>query len=403
MAGCTRSRIDLVPSSVSEVDMNLDLDSEQEALQRTLKGFVARVLEPYLAQFPEAPLPREAVLEILRMLEPFGLLNARVPVEDGGTGMSHVTLGLLWEQLPAEVALDVAANDTIGMRLCQGGSDEIKARYLGPLARGEIMAGSAISEPDTGSDPSGITTTAVLDGDEWVLTGSKVWSSHATIADVLLVAASTGKDDRGRSIVSRFLVDTRESPIQARDLQTIGLKRHHLGEVTLNHVRVPKGNVLGEPGDALTRLTRSWLSARSLIGMLSMGLATRAYDASLAYAKERRQFGKPIGSYQLIQEILVEMRTMIDAGRFLCLRALDLLDRGLAPRLESSIAKYYATDAGVKVTNMAVEVHGAIGLSCEHTIEKLLRDARMLTVPDGTTQIQKLMAGRELLGISAIR
>jgi alkylation response protein AidB-like acyl-CoA dehydrogenase len=383
--------------------VNLDLDDEQEMLQRTLKEFVARDLEPFLSAFAEAPLPRGAVLEILRMLQPFGMLNARVPVEDGGTGISHVTLGLLWEQLPAEVALDAAANDTIGMRLCQGGSDELKQRYLGPLARGEIMAGSAISEPDTGSDPSAIATTAELDGDEWVLNGNKVWSSHATIADVLLVAASIGKDARGRAIVGRFLVDTHESPVQARDLETIGLKRHHLGEVTLDRVRVPKGNLIGEPGDALTRLTLSWLSTRSLIGMLSMGIASKAYEASLAYAKERRQFGKPIGSFQLVQELLVEMRTMIDAGRFLCLRALDQLDRGVPARLESSLAKYYATDAGVKVTNMAVEVHGAIGLSCEHIIEKLLRDARMLTIPDGTIQIQKLMAGRELLGISAIR
>src|SRR5215213_10213224 len=125
-------------------------------LQHSIKDFVAKELEPFLASFPEAPLPREGVLQVLKMLEPFGILNARVPVEDGGNGMSHVTLGLLWEQLPAEIALDVAANDTIGMRLCQGGRDELKARYLGPLARGEIMAGSAISEPDTGSDPSGI-------------------------------------------------------------------------------------------------------------------------------------------------------------------------------------------------------------------------------------------------------
>ena len=383
--------------------MNFELTEEQAMLQKTMKDFVGRQLDPFLDQFPEAPLPREAVLEVLRMLEPFGVLNARVPVEDGGNGMSHVELGLLWEQLPAEIALDVAANDTIGMRLCQGGSDELKARYLGPLARGEIMAGSAISEPDTGSDPSGMTTTAVLVGDEYVLNGNKVWSSHATIADVLLVAASMGKDERGRSIIARFLVDTRDSPVQARDIQTIGLKRHHLGEVTLDGVRVPKGNLIGEPGDGLTRLSLSWLSARALLGVLSMGLANRAFEASLAYAKDRRQFGKPIGAFQLVQELLVEMKTMIDAGRFFCFRALDMLDRGVPAKLEASLAKYYATDAGVKVTNMAVEVHGAIGLSCEHSIEKLLRDARMLTIPDGTIQVQKLMAGRELLGISAIR
>ncbi len=300
--------------------------------------------------------------------------------------------------------MDVSANDIIAMRLCMGGSEDLKRKYLPGLASGELMAGSCISEPDAGSDVTSIATRAEKVDGGYRITGQKVWSSHAAVADVLLVAASVGTDERGRSIVGRFILDPHETKgFEARDLDMMGLKRHHLGEVTLDNAFVPDDNLCGEPGDGVAALTRSWLSARCMIAIMSVHLMQRALDASIEYAKTREQFGKPIGSFQLVQKAIVEMQTLTDTSRYLAYRALKMLDDGEFPRLESSQAKYYATEAAVKVTNMAIEVHGAMGLSCELPLEKWLRDARMLWVPDGTGYIQRLMAGREILGLNAIR
>lgn len=381
--------------------MRLEFDGEQALLQATARDFAVRELEPFLARHPDEPLPRDSVLELLRMVKPFGMLSARVPDHLGGAGMDAVSLGILYEEFPPDVSLTASANDIIGLRLLDGGSPELVDRYLPRLIEGEIMAGSSISEPDAGSDVTSITTRAEAVGDSYVVDGRKVWSSHCTIADILLAAVRLGTDDRGRAVVGRLLIDREQSRFETRDLELMGLRRHHLGEVVFDGCRVPAGNLIGEGG--LASLTASWLTQRTLLGLMAVHLARKAYDASVAYARERRQFGKPIGAFQLVQSMIVEMATLIDTSRYLCYRALDLLDRGVEARLESSMAKYYATEAAVKVTSLAIQVHGAYGLSTEYPLEQYFRDARMLTMPDGTTEIQKLMVGREILGISAIR
>ena len=257
--------------------------------------------------------------------------------------------------------------------------------------------------PEAGSDVSNISTRAERDGDEYIVNGQKVWSSHCTIADVLLTAVSLGTDERGRTIVGRLLIDRTQSSFATRDLELLGLKRHHLGEVVFQDCRVPARNLIGEGQDGLKALTASWLSQRALLGLMAVHLARKAYDASVTYAKERRQFGKPIGSFQLVQSMIVEMATLIETSRYLCYRALYALDQGQEARLESSMAKFHATETAAKVTAMAIRVHGTYGLSTEYPLEQYFRDAQMLTMPDGTNEIQKLMIGREILGINAIR
>jgi alkylation response protein AidB-like acyl-CoA dehydrogenase len=183
----------------------------------------------------------------------------------------------------------------------------------------------------------------------------------------------------------------------------LGLRRHHMAEVTFDGCPVPAGHLVGEPGEGAGVYALSWLSQRPCIGLIAVHLAREALARALDHARERTQFGRPIGAFQLVQSMLVEMSTLVDTSRYLCYRALHLLDAGQPARYESSVAKAYATEAAVKVTNMAMQVHGALGLSVELGLEKMFRDARMLTIPDGTTQIQQLIAGRELLGLNAIR
>jgi alkylation response protein AidB-like acyl-CoA dehydrogenase len=383
--------------------MRMEFDEDERALREAAREFAEQELDPLLASYPEAPLPKQAVLDLFKLIQPFGILSARIPRDFGGDELTSVQLGILYEMFPAEVAMDASTNDLTAFRIYHGGSAELRERYLARIARGEIIAGSSISEPGAGSDLTSIATRAVRDGDEYVINGTKLWSSQAAVADILMVAVSLGRDERGRSILGRVLVETGPSSIDIREIEMMGLRRHNMSEIFFTDTRVPAGNMIGDSSDAMATLSRSWLSQRANLALISVHLAQQALDASIAHAKTRTQFGRAIGGFQLIQSMLVEMSTLVDTSRYLSYRALHLIDAGRPSRYATSVAKYYATEAAVTVTNMAMQIHGALGLSREHGLEKLNRDARMLTIPDGTTQINKLIAGRELLGINAIR
>lgn len=383
--------------------MEMGFSDDEELLRRTARDYCKAKLEPFLARYPDEPLPREAVLELFGMIRPFGMLSGRLPREAGGEELTHVQLGILYEEFPAEVSMAASTNDLVAFRLYHGGSEELKSRYLSRLAEGSIIGASAISEPDAGSDISNISTRAEPVAGGYAITGTKLWSSGAMVSDILLVAAAVGRDDRGRSLIGRLIVDRAESEVSVRELDMLGLRRHGMGEVFFDGCRVPAGNMIGQPGDGADLLSQSWLSQRAYIGLIAVHIAQQALDASIRYATARHQFGRAIGSFQLVQEMIVDMAILTDTSRYLCYRALHLLDTGQPSRFASSVAKAHATEAAVKVTSMAIQVHGSMGLSREEGLEKLFRDARMLPIPDGTTQIQKLIAGRELLGVSAIR
>lgn len=372
-------------------------------LRRTAEQFTVNVLRPMLEKLPESDFTRESVLEILGAIKPFGLLGGRIPEEEGGDGLTMTQMGILYEVFPPEIAMAGCAADINSFRLFNGGSKELRKRYLPEIVNGRLLVASAISEPDAGSDISNIRTRALLDGDYYVVNGQKVWSSGGENADIFIVAASFGEDERGRSIIGRLLVDRRESEVTTRPLDMLGLARHGMAEVFFDNCRVPVTNLVGDPGDGEAALAESWLAQRVFVGLVAVNLAQEALDRSIEYAKYRTQFGKPIGARQLIQEMLVDMAIQIDSARYLCYKALALIDSGEPSRFASSAAKLAATRAAVDVTTKAMQIHGASGLSVEVGIEKLHRDAQMLIVPDGTAQVQTLIAGRELVGMSAIR
>ena len=234
-----------------------------------------------------------------------------------------------------------------------------------------------------------------------MLSGTKLWTTNGSIADLVIVIASLGKDARGKNLITRFIVDREESPFESREVPAIGLQQGHLSELHFRDCRVPRANLLGEPGDAHRSLTFTWLGNRVSTGLIGVHLSQKALEASIGYARERVQFGKPIGSFQLVQQMLAEMATLTEASRLLCYKALGLLDQGIWCHKESSMAKWFATENAVRVTNLAIQVHGAFGLTREFPVEGWARDARMLTLPDGTSQIQQLIIGRELLGMRA--
>ncbi len=385
-------------------DFDFPCFSEEDLLlKETVRRFTAEKLRPLLDTMPNSAIGKPNLLHLLRMMKPFGILGATIPAKHGGDELTFVQLGILYETLPAEAAMIASTNALNASRILNGGSPELCQRYLPGLLSGEILAASAISEPNAGSDISSMRTRAVPDGDHYVINGQKVWSSAGDAADVLVVAVSRGKDARGRAIIGRLLVDKREAKVTTRALPMLGLRRHGMAEVIFEDCVVPKGNMIGVPGDGEQALALSWLSHRVCIGLIALNIAQEALTRSLEYAKLRVQFGRAIGASQLIQSKLVDMSIAVETSRYLCYRALYQLDQGFQSRYASSVAKLHATETAVKVTSEAIQIHGASGLSTELGLEKLHRDARMLTIPDGTSEIQRLIAGRELLGINAIR
>jgi alkylation response protein AidB-like acyl-CoA dehydrogenase len=385
-------------------DFDFPRFSEEDLLlKETVRRFTAEKLRPLLDTMPDSAIGKPNLLHLLRMMKPFGILGATIPAKHGGDELTFVQLGILYETLPAEAAMIASTNALNASRILNGGSPELCQRYLPGLLSGEILAASAISEPNAGSDFSSMRTRAVPEGDHYVINGQKVWSSAGDAADVLVVAVSRGKDARGRAIIGRLLVDKREAKVTTRALPMLGLRRHGMAEVIFEDCVVPKGNMIGVPGDGEQALALSWLSHRVCIGLIALNIAQEALTKSLEYAKLRVQFGRAIGASQLIQSKLVDMSIAVETSRYLCYRALYQLDQGVQSRYASSVAKLQATETAVKVTSEAIQIHGASGLSTELGLEKLHRDARMLTIPDGTSEIQRLIAGRELLGINAIR
>lgn len=382
--------------------MDFELSETERMLADAARRVVAKEIESVLDSHPpDRPLPKTAMLDLYRSVADLGYHGARISEKEGGSGLTYVMLGILNELLPPVLAMSLLGHESTIKRIEMGGTAEQKARFVPDLLAGRKIAGTATSEPNVGSDPRGIETTAVLAGDHYVLNGTKLWATNGSILDTAIVVAALGKDPDGRNLITRFIVDRAESPFESREVPTIGFQQGHLGELVFRDCRVPKANLLGEPGDAHSSLTFTWLANRANMGLIGVHLAQRALDASVAYAKERVQFGKPIGSFQLVQEMLAEMATLTDASRLLCYRALALLDRGVWCHRESSMAKAYATEAAVRVTNLAIQIHGAYGLTKEFPLERWARDARMITIPDGTTQIQRLIIGRELVGLRA--
>lgn len=385
--------------------MDFELSEDEKMYKSAIEEMTKKHIEPLLASYPSTEaLPSEGCLKLMRLFQPMGILGCRIPEKDGGSGLGLIKAGIFAEAVPYEATDLLLTTDVTLTRIYAAGSDELKQRLLPSLLSGEKIAASATSEPDAGSDVRAIKASAKLVDNEYIINGLKIWSSGASIADIMMVMCNTGKDKKGKTTITPFIVERETSPFEARTLNLMGLNQTHLSEVTLDDCHLPRSNILaGASEHGLRLLNKTWLSQRVLIALCSVGLAQRALNESISYAKQRKQFGKPIGGFQLVQEMLVEMATLVEAGRLLCYKALDMIGKGTWCPKESSMAKYFACESSLRVTTLAVEVFGAAGISKDVPVEKYYRDARVLTFADGTIGIQKLIVGRELTGLSAVR
>lgn len=386
--------------------MDFELTKEQTMVREQVRRFLDREIAPKADAWDrEGPLPKPLAHELLRKLIPLGYVVAPVPKEHGGLGMDLVTYGVMMEELKrcyASVGSLVTITGSTARTLAMSAPEGVRRRYLPGLLSGDLIGATAITEPNVGSDVSSIETRAVRRKDGYVLNGTKMWITNGGFADLVVVVAQTDPK-LGAKGVGRFLVDRKESPFRSREIPKVGLRSSSTAELHFEDCALPGDSLLTPPGRGFAGAMQGLELARANAALAAVGVAQAALDVSIRYVKERRQFGKAIGGFQLVQEMVADMEIETQASRLLAYRALSRIDRGLPAAVESSVAKAYATEAAVRVTSRAIQVHGAYGLSEEYPLERYFRDARCYTIPDGTTQIQKLIIGRELIGLKAFR
>jgi alkylation response protein AidB-like acyl-CoA dehydrogenase len=383
--------------------MDFSLTTEQRSRVDAAKRMVENHVQPIIdANDRDKSLPKAAILQIMEKAAELGLTCARIPKAGGGAGMTMLEYGLMGEQIPPCVGVVLQTHEATTTRMYQGCSPEQKERYLSDLMTGRRITCTASTEPDAGSDPRGIGTLVSESGDHLVVSGKKVWVSNALVCDVMNVTCLRPRDD-GSSALVRVLVDRSESEFETLGLDTFGLRQTPLGDANFNDCRVPRHNLCPETGDTAKLLTLVWLANRPLIGLMAVHLAQRALDAARTYAGVRKQFGRYIGGFQLIQNDLAEIETAVLTSRLICYNALAAIDRGERANGLSAMAKRYSVDACDRAVALAMRIHGATGLTRETGLEQLARDIRMISIPDGTPGILALIQGRELTGIDGFR
>jgi acyl-CoA dehydrogenase len=377
--------------------------AEQAQAVDNLRRFLDRQVEPKLLSGGSDFISREGMVEFTRELVNFGLVSAVIHESHGGTGLGWLTHLMLFEELAYtsnDLAIVILINAVGASMLEELAPSHLRERYLPGLVTGNLFISIAVSEPDVGSDVSGIKCQARKSGDAYVVSGEKTWVSNGMYSDVLICTCRTSADPK--SGLTHFLLDRKEQPYQAHNIQKMALNRQSTAQVFIDDVRVPARHMLGKEGEALKNTLAMFERARLHVGALSLGIARRALEESVRYAKERRQHGKPLAAHQLTAAKLADMATQIDAARLLLHRAAQMVDAGIRADMEAAMAKYFATEAAVGICRQAVQIHGGAGTTTAFPVERLAREAIILPIPDGTTEIQQLIIARALTGISAI-
>ena len=391
--------------------MEFHLTEEQRMIRDTVRHFVDRELNPQLAQAND--LNEDFSLEILRKLAQQGLLGAPIPEQYGGLGLDQVAWGIVCEEIGrGSAAVFTTANTVqislVAQTILNFGTEEQKDRYLPRLCTGEQIACFGLTEPGTGSDPASMQTRAIQDGAAWIINGGKMWVSNGGIADLALVFAQTDPSlprHEAYKGIGAFLVERSNSGFSSIDLHgKMGLRSSNTAQLVFQDCHVGQENLLGEVGRGFQIAMSALDNGRYSTGACAVGIGQACIDASTSYSQERYQFGRAIGEFQLVQDLLVEMVVENEASRLLVRQAGEFKDFHAERKLVSlktSLAKYYATESAVRAARSAIQLHGGYGYSSDYHVERYLRDAIGLTLYEGTSQIQKLIIGRSLLGLDA--
>lgn len=378
--------------------MNFELTKEQEMIRKMVRDFAENVIKPRAIEIDtEAKFPED----IFKQMGELGLMGIPFPEEYGGAGGDTISYALAAEEIAkvcGSTGLSYAAAVSLGASpLYMFGTKEQKQQYLVPLAEGRALGSFGLTEPNAGSDAGGTKTTAVEDGDDFIINGEKCFITNASFAETLIITAVTGKNDKGRNIISAIIVPTNADGVTiTSNYDKMGVRGSDTAEIVLDNVRVPKTNLLGDPKAGFKQFLSTLDGGRISIGALGVGIAQASLDKALNYAKERMQFGKPISSFQAIQFKLADMAMEVELARTMVLKAAWLKDNNKPFSKEAAYAKLFATETAVRAADQAIQIHGGYGYMREYEVERYLRDAKLLVIGEGTSEIQRVVIARHL-------
>jgi len=384
--------------------MDLDLSAEHTLLRDTVRDFMRTEVAPVVDEHERE---RRFPVEIVRQIGELGWLGIPIPEAEGGAGLDTLAYAIAIEEIGrvwGSLGLIVAAHTSLGCGpLHLAGSDEQKQRYLVPMANGRVIGAYGLTEPGAGSDAGGTLTTARREGDTWVLDGAKRFITNAGHAGTYVVTAKTGTTDKGDAVISAFIVPADTPGFSIGRLEDkLGLHASATGELRFENASIPADNLLGEQGDGFRMFLKILDGGRISIGALALGLAQAALDASIPYAQTREQFGRPIGSFQGVAFMVADMATEIDAARALVWKAAWLKDRERDYGLVAAEAKLFASEVSARATNAAIQIHGGYGYTTDYPVERFMRDAKLTEIGEGTSQIQRLVIARKILGLRVV-
>lgn len=378
--------------------MNFELSKEQQMIKEMVREFAEKEIKPIAIELDEKSRFAE---DVFKKIGELGLLGIPFPEQYGGSGGDTISYAIAVEEIGKAcggTGLSYAAAVSLGSSpIYYFGTEEQKQKYLVPLAKGETLAAFGLTEPGAGSDAGGTKTHAVLEGDEYVINGEKCWITNAEYSRTITVTAVSGKDDRGKNIISAFIVPTDTPGVTINsNYEKMGVRASNTCEIILEDVRVPKENILGDPQKGFKQFLYTLDGGRISIAALAVGVAQAAFERSLSFAKERKQFGQPISNFQAIQFKLADMAMEIELARNMVYKAAWLKDHNKPFTKESAYAKLFASEMAFRASNQAIQIHGGSGYMREYEVERYLRDAKLLEIGEGTSEIQRIVIARQL-------
>jgi len=378
--------------------MDFALNEEQEMFRKTIREFAEKEIMPRAQEIDQKG---EFPWDIIRKMADLGLMGLPFPEEYGGAGGDAISYAIAVEEIArasGSVAITYSAHISLACSpIYLFGTEEQKRKYLIPMAKGEKIGAFGLTEPGAGSDAAAIKTRAVLDGDEWVINGQKIFITNGSVADVVVIAAVTDPA-KGKKGISNFIVEKGTPGFRVgREEDKMGLRGSVTSELIFENCRVPKENLLGKEGEGYKQFLMTLDGGRIGIGAMAVGLGMAALEAAARYAKERVQFGQPIAEFQAIQWMIADMATELEAARLLVYRAAWLKDQGQRFTKEAAMAKLFASEAAVRACYKAIQIHGGYGYTKDYPVERLYRDARLTTIGEGTSEIQRLVIARHIL------
>jgi len=389
---------------IGSAAMDLDLAPEHALLRDTIRDFMTTEVAPVIDEHERE---RRFPTEIVTKIGELGWLGIPIPEDEGGAGLDTLAYAIAVEEIGrvwGSLGLIVAAHTSLGCGpLHLAGTDDQKQRYLVPMASGKVLGAYGLTEPGAGSDAGGTRTTARLEDDCWVIDGSKRFITNAGHAGTYVVTARTGTTDKGDAEISAFIVPADTPGFSVGRLEDkLGLHASATGELRFENARIPAENLLGTKGEGFRTFLEILDGGRISIGALAVGLAQAALDASVPYAQTREQFGRPIGSFQGVAFMVADMATEIEAARSLVWKSAWLKDQGRDYGLVAAEAKLFASEVSSRATNAAIQIHGGYGYTTDYPVERYLRDAKLTEIGEGTSQVQRLVIARKILGLRVV-